>query len=340
MLIIATIGVNTFSEENVKKIILAGADALRYGFTYGTIEDNIAHMETGIKVIDGLNSSAKVIANLPSNKVRLDSSVKPTEVDENDDIFLCSAQCDMKDKKIIRVDTKNLAQKVYVNQITAIDHGKIAIQITEIINNDTIKARVLNNGVIQATHGINISQNAEEDEFLDKCKLILSRLEKVCPQYIAIPFISPNINEKIKTLSNYDWEVKKLIKIENNAGAENLETICKDPFYDGVVVNRGELGNTMPFEKLGIFQKKAINIIKKYKKQVIISSQILEGTIDNFVPPRSDILDLTNIILDGADGIMLCNETALGMRPAYTLSVAKKIILETEKYKQALYCKI
>ena len=76
------------------------------------------------------------------------------------------------------------------------------------------------------------------------------------------------------------------------------------------------------------------DLIPLLKKQIIISSQILEGSIHNYIPLRSDILDLTNIVLDGADGIMLCNETALSSRPAYTLSVAKKIIFEAEKYKK------
>ena len=158
-------------------------------------------------------------------------------------------------------------------------------------------------------------------------------MEEIAPEYLAIPFISPAVNEKIKQLSNFSWQPKIICRVENRVAMENLEKICQDDFYDLVLLNRGKIGLDMPFERLGIFQKEAIAAIKKHKKPVIISSQILEGTIHNYIPLRSDILDLTNIVLDGADGIMLCNETALGSRPAYTLSVARKIILEAEKYK-------
>jgi len=335
MFIIASVGLNNFSEDKIRKIILAGADALRYSFSYGPIENTIDRIKGGMRVIDELNSSAKIIVNLPSNQVRLAGPHNPRKVMENEEIILKSAlhdQCMIDDN--IYVHIAELGNQVYINQITTIDHGKIALQITEIINNETIKVRALNEGILQSTLSIHIAQNTESEEYFNKLRDVLARLEEIAPEYIAIPFIGPAVNEKIKQLSNFSWSPKIICRIESQVAKENLEQICQDDFYDMVLLNRGKLGLDMPFERLGIFQKEAIQIIKKYKKSAIISSQILEGTIHNYIPLRSDILDLTNIVLDGADGIMLCNETALGSRPAYTLSVARKIILETEKYKK------
>jgi pyruvate kinase len=335
MFIIASVGLNNFSEDKIRKIILAGADALRYSFSYGPIENTIDRIKVGMKVIDELNSSAKIIVNLPSNQIRLAGPHTPRKVSENEELILKSALHDqpMTDDNIY-VHIAELGNQVYINQITTIDHGKIALQITEIINNETVKVRALNEGVLQSTLSIHIAQNTENEEYFDKLRAIMTRLEEITPEYLAIPLISSSVNEKIKRLSDFSWQPKIIGRIESRAAKENLEEICQDDFYDMVLLNRGKLGLDMPFERLGIFQKEAIRTIKKYKKQAIISSQILEGTIHNYIPLRSDISDLTNIVLDGADGIMLCNETALGARPAYTLSVARKIILEAEKYKK------
>ena len=334
MFIIASVGLNNFSEEKIRKIILAGADALRYSFSYGPIANTIDRIKVGMKVIDELNSSAKIIVNLPSNQTRLAGPHTPRKVLENEEIILKSALHDqpMTDDNIY-VHIAELGNQVYINQITTIDHGKIALQITEIINNETVKVRALNEGVLQSTLSIHIAQNTENEEYFNRLREVLARLAELAPEYLAIPFISPAVNEKIKKLSDFSWQPKIIARIESRAAMENLEQICQDNFYDLVLLNRGKLGLDMPFERLGIFQKDAIATVKKYKKPVIISSQILEGTIHNYIPLRSDILDLTNIVLDGADGIMLCNETALSSRPAYTLSVARKIILEAEKYK-------
>lgn len=335
MFIIASVGLNNYSEEKIRKIILAGADALRYSFSYGPIENTIDRIKVGMKVIDELNSSAKIIVNLPSNQIRLAGPHAPRKVMENEEIILKSALHDqpMTDDNIY-VHIAELGNQVYINQITTIDHGKIALQITEIINNETVKVRALNEGVLQSTLSIHIAQNTENEEYFDKLRAIMARLEEITPEYLAIPLISSVVNEKIKQLSTFSWQPKIIGRIESRAAKENLEEICQDNFYDLILLNRGKLGLDIPFERLGIFQKEAISTIKKHKKQAIISSQILEGTIHNYIPLRSDISDLTNIVLDGADGIMLCNETALGARPAYTLSVAKKIILEAEKYKK------
>jgi len=335
MFIIASVGLDNFSEEKIRKIILAGADALRYSFSYGPIENTIDRIKGGMKVIDELNSSAKIIVNLPSNQIRLAGPHTPRKVLENEEIILKSALHDqpMTDDNIY-VHISELGNQVYINQITTIDHGKIALQVTEIVNNETIKVMALNEGILQSTLSIHIAQNTENEEYFNRLREVLDRMEEIAPEYLAIPFISPAVNEKIKKLSNFSWQPKIICRVENRAAMENLEQICQDNFYDLILLNRGKLGLDMPFERLGIFQKEAIQTVKKHKKQVIISSQILEGTIHNYIPLRSDILDLTNIVLDGADGIMLCNETALGSRPAYTLSVARKIILEAEKYKK------
>jgi pyruvate kinase len=334
MFIIASVGTDNFSEDKIRKIILAGADALRYSFSYGPIDTTIERIKCGMRVIDELNSSAKIIVNLPSNQLRLASPKTPRKVLENEEIILSSATHLPLQEEYLYVHTPELGNLVYINQITSIDHGKIALQVTEIINNHNIRVRVLNEGLLQKSLSIHISQNTKALEYLEKTKEVLAKLEELAPEYVAIPYISPAINEEIKKLSDFSWQPKIIARIESRTAIENIEKICQDDFYDLILLNRGKLGLDMPFERLGIFQKESIKKIKKYKKQVIISSQILEGTIHNYIPLRSDILDLTNIVLDGADGIMLCNETALGTRPAYTLSVAKKIILEAEKYKK------
>jgi pyruvate kinase len=334
MFIIASVGTDNFSEDKIRKIILAGADALRYSFSYGPIEDTIERIKSGMRVIDELNSSTKIIVNLPSNQLRLASPDSPRTVVENEEIILSSAtHLPLQDDRIY-VHTSELGNLVYINQITTIDHGKIALQVTEIINNDNIRVRALNEGLLQKSLSIHISQHTKATEYLERIKEILLQLEELAPEYVAIPYINPVVNEEIKKLSDLSWRPKIIARIESRSAIENLELICQDNFYELVLLNRGKLGLDMPFERLGIFQKEATKIIKHCKKQVIISSQILEGTIHNYIPLRSDILDLTNIVLDGADGIMLCNETALGTRPAYTLSVARKIILEAEKYKR------
>lgn len=305
MFIIASVGLSNFSENKIRKIILAGADALRYTLSYGPIENTIERIKDSRRVIDELNSSVKIIVNLPSDQIRLAGPHIPRTVLENEEAILKSAfpSCLLPPREnnnatqytptivdeYIYVHLPELGNHVYINQIATIDQGKIALQITEIINKETVRVKFLNEGAIQSTLPIHIHQNTESEPYLNRLREVLIKLEEISPEYLAIPFVNPAINEKIKTLSDFSWRPKIIARIENHIAAQNLEQICQDDFYDLIILNRGKLGLDMPFERLGIFQKEAIKMVKKYKKQVIISSQILEGTIHNYIPLRSDI---------------------------------------------------
>ena len=64
---------------------------------------------------------------------------------------------------------------------------------------------------------------------------------------------------------------------------------------------------------------------------MIVSAQILESLLRSNIPSRSDVLDLTNIVLDGADGIILAKETGIAPEPGRSVVMAKRIIKYVEK---------
>ena len=53
--------------------------------------------------------------------------------------------------------------------------------------------------------------------------------------------------------------------------------------------------------------------------------------IDRVKPNRSEITDVANAVLEGADAVMLSGETATGQHPALVVQTMRKIISEVEK---------
>ncbi|MFA6424062.1 MAG: pyruvate kinase [Candidatus Magasanikbacteria bacterium] len=334
MIIVASVGVNSLTDEKIRKMILAGADIFRFNFSYRSIDENIRNIETTQDVISDLHAGTKILFDLPVKKYRLGYfDLKAFAVRENEEFIFKYASYSPDCNEFIPVNINQIGNKVDINQTVTISDGEIAIQITEIIDSNTIRAKILNNGIIYFNKSFNIKYYRPEQELLTEYKQIIEQTKHLEPNYIAVPFINANFNIEFKNLiKQQNINTKLIIKIEHQIDEGELKSIIQDTDYDMILMDRGEMGVNLPFEKVGLWQKHICMIAKQYKKKILISTQILESTINNFVPHRSEILDLTNMILDRIDGIIFCHETGFGMRPAYSIHVAKKIINEVEKH--------
>jgi len=172
--------------------------------------------------------------------------------------------------------------------------------------------------------------------------------------YLDIPVISKRDKKVIKLAKRLDVDfinlsftrrksdvlaVRKLLKgsnvgiiakIENHEGVENVNDIIKE--VEGVMVARGDLGLEIPAEKVPLLQKQIVKKCNQIGKPVIIATQMLASMTKNRIPTRAETSDVANAVLDGADCIMLSNETAVGAYPVEAVSVMKKIALETEGF--------
>lgn len=330
MFIIAGIGLNSFSEDKLRKIVLAGADILRYNFSYLSTEENIKHVRHAKEIIDELHADVHIMADLPLKKIRLgDFDTKIFAVREREE-FLCKSGSYSTDcNQFIPVQTTVLGEKVRLNQIIPIGDGEVAVQVIEIIDRETIKIRILNNGTIQYMKAFNIGYCTDEAKLLSTYSEILEKTKSTGIDYFAISYINKDVEKNIIEEIIPKCDNKKIIiKIENQSGVDDIEKICQNPAYHMVLVDRGELGVNIPYEKIGLIQNTIIKTCLCFKKPLIISTQILESTINNYIPYKSEIAGITNLVLQGVQGIMLCQETTVGMRPAYSIHVAKKIINE------------
>ncbi len=90
MLLIASAGQNT-TDNKARKMVISGADVIRFNFSRRSIEENIQYLQTTQEVIHDLNSSTKTMVDMPMIKNRIgDFDIKFFAVRENEE-FICKS---------------------------------------------------------------------------------------------------------------------------------------------------------------------------------------------------------------------------------------------------------
>jgi len=120
-----------------------------------------------------------------------------------------------------------------------------------------------------------------------------------------------------------------IAKIEKNEALEQIDEILD--VVDGIMVARGDLGVEIPIERVPHVQKKLIQSANAKGKISIVATQMLESMTKNPLPTRAEVTDVANAILDGASGIMLSGETAIGRFPVKTVELMSEIARSTEE---------
>jgi pyruvate kinase len=150
--------------------------------------------------------------------------------------------------------------------------------------------------------------------------------------WVALSFVKrvADIEMLRAILGKHKSKSKIIAKIEMPEAIVNLRDIIIAS--DGIMVARGDLGVELPVEKIPLIQKEIIRKCIHRAKPVIVATQMMESMMDRVKPNRSEITDVANAVIEGADALMLSGETAVGQFPVLVIETMRKIISEVEQY--------
>ncbi|MEK7605993.1 MAG: pyruvate kinase [Patescibacteria group bacterium] len=152
--------------------------------------------------------------------------------------------------------------------------------------------------------------------------------------YVALSFVgsAQDIQKGRDIIKAHNGTQKIIAKIERAVALEALEEIINAS--DAVMVARGDLSKEIPFEQMPFVQERIVQAAKKAGKPVIVATSLLLSMTENKTPTRAEVTDVTNAILQGADAIMLSEETAQGKYPIEAVAAMEKIAIEAEMHEK------
>jgi len=329
--IVATLGPASNSYEIMLDLVRAGVNVFRLNFSHGTHEDKLEAIKKIRRINDEEPFTVAILADLQGPKLRVGEIENNSLLVSPGDILTFTNEKCIGNLERIYVSYPNLAGDVKLGNVIMIDDGKIEVVVKEITRSKDVKVEVTIGGILSSKKGINlpdtkISLPALTEKDLADLEFII---EQEC-EWVALSFVR-SVKDIVILRSKLDEKnsrTKIIAKIEKPEALTNIRDIILES--DGIMIARGDLGVETPVEKVPMIQKELIRKCMHRAKPVIVATQMMESMMDRVKPNRSEITDVANAVLEGADAVMLSGETAAGQFPVLVVQTMAKIIKEIE----------
>ena len=331
--IVATVGPACDTYEKLLELVKAGVNVFRLNFSHGTHEDKTKIIEHIRAINKSQPYNISILGDLQGPKLRVgDIQNGALEIVTGDILTFTSKEKVVGTKEKIYVSYPNLHADVKVGDKIMIDDGKLEVVVIEITANEEVKVAVTYGGTLKPKKGVNLPDTAISLPALtDKDVVDLEFIIDQDLDWVALSFVrkAEDIIDLKKRIALRESTIKVIAKIEMPSALVDIRNIVLES--DAVMVARGDLGVELPVEKVPAAQRDIIRKSIHRGKPVIVATQMMESMIEGVKPNRSEITDVANAVLEGADAVMLSAETAAGKHPALVVETMRKIILEVEK---------
>ncbi|MGC9003848.1 MAG: pyruvate kinase [bacterium] len=329
--IVVTIGPVSEKPEILRQLILAGMDVARLNFAHGTYEEHKERIKNIRSLAKELGRVVAILQDLPGPKLRIGelSKEEGLTLEEGEIVNLV---LDEKADKDIPIPIPAIFGALKEGDKILLADGNIQLEV-EKPGRERVVCRVIVGGVLLSHQGITlpgvslpISSITEEDVRHLNFGIDME------VDWVALSFVksAKDIRRLRQLMLRRGKHIPIIAKMEKQEAVENMEEICREA--DGIMVARGDLGLEIPLEDVPTQQKNIIRLANKLGKPCIVATQMLESMVHNPRPTRAEVADVANAILDGADAVMLSEETTIGKYPVEAVRMMHRIAERTEKF--------
>ena len=329
--IVATVGPACDTLEKLTALVKAGVNVFRLNFSHGAYEDKLKVIEFIRQINKTEPVNIAILADLQGPKLRVGQLENgQIELKEGADLIFTTEKI-MGTTEKVYVSYPHLVKDVQVGERIFLDDGKMEVAVKKILNETEVLVSVTLGGILLPKKGVNLPDSEltmpslTEKDLEDLDFIIRQDLD-----WVALSFVRKAIDiiDLKKRIKEKKGKMKVIAKIEMPEALKNIRDIIVES--DGIMVARGDLGVELPIEQVPLIQKELIRKSMHRAKPVIVATQMMESMMDRTKPNRSEVTDVANAVLEGADAVMLSGETAMGDYPVLVVETMCRIIKEVE----------
>jgi len=334
--IVTTLGPATDRDDNLRKIIKAGANMVRLNFSHGLAEEHMRRAEEVRVIAKELDTHVAIMGDLQGPKIRISTfkDGKVTLALGAKFVLDSTLELGMGDETQVGLDYKHLPKDVSKDDILMLDDGRIQLKVIEVIG-PRVVTEVTVSGGLSNNKGINKKGGGLSAAALtDKDKADIKTAAEIGVDYLAVSFPRNGADihyaRSLTEEQGFDTKiVAKVERAESVASDEAMDDIILAS--DAVMVARGDLGVEIGDPELMAVQKQLIRRSRKLNRVVITATQMMESMISSPMPTRAEVMDVANAVLDGTDAVMLSGETAAGDYPVETVKAMAEVCIGAER---------
>ncbi|OGM99397.1 MAG: hypothetical protein A2817_03355 [Candidatus Yanofskybacteria bacterium RIFCSPHIGHO2_01_FULL_39_8b] len=332
--IIVTVGPATHSLESLTKMKDLDVDFIRVNMSHSSID----HLKDFISL--SKQAGLQFIIDTQGSQIRT-SNLARSFIELKEGQYIKIFNKPRQDKRSVQLSLTptGILEQLDPGDIVHVDFNSLILRVsdTSSLSRGYILAQAISDGKAGSNKAVVIDpvfkKNFNLPPFspVDYKAIRIGLEEKI--NHIAVSFVrKPEDIDLARKITNNSMKI--ISKIECIDAIKNLEPIIKKTDY--ILIDRGDLSKEMPLAAIPMAQKLIFEKAKKYKKGVFVATNLLETMVNNKKPTRAEMNDIANTILDGAAGLALAAETAIGKYPIESIIALKKVVNYTQQPKKDL----
>jgi pyruvate kinase len=331
--IIATVGPATGTVEAMRNLIRAGADCLRINFSHGDAQSLQPTIDNARAAGRAEGKHITLLADIQGPKLRIGRMPLSGVMLKEGEPFLLTPREVEGTEHQVQSQYAFLARDLERGARVLFADGAVEL-VVERIEGEEVHCRVIAGGRLFSHKGLNLpGRRLSVETLTEKDRRDLAFIGTTDIDIVAISFVRSAADLALARKYLGKHRLPVMAKLERPEALAALDPILETA--DGVMVARGDLGVEMPFEEVPLLQKQILERAAQRGKWAVVATQMLGSMVVSRRPTRAEASDVVNAVIDGADAVMLSEESAVGEHPTLAVAAMSALTIAGERHEQA-----